>query len=133
MKKYLLKPISACLIAIALFTGCNKDSVEANDPNKDSDVATLVGEEDPSGTGSITGIVLPAEADPTVYLYGNTTIKVLVNPDGSIARNSVPAGDYTVQVHPANPNYGDHMINDIEVVAGKPTDLGTIILVKKGG
>jgi hypothetical protein len=60
-------------------------------------------------------------------------LKVAVNPDGSIAKNSVPAGDYTVQVHPANPGYGDHMINDLKVETGKATDLGTIVLVKKGG
>lgn len=128
MKNYLLKPISACLIALAFFTACNKERIDPNDPDGSASVQLI--NDDPSRTGSVTGTILPTEADPTVYMRGNTEVKLDVNPDGSIAKNSVPAGDYTVQIHPSNPEYGDAMFNDIRVEAGKTTDLGKIVLVK---
>lgn len=130
MKNYLLRPISICLIAVVFFTACSKEKSFENN-NQGGASAQSTGEEI-KGTGSIAGIVLPPEADPTIYLFGNTTFKIDVNDDGTIATNSVPAGDYTVQIHPANAAYGDHMINDFRVEAGKTTELGTIVLVKTG-
>ena len=128
MKNFLLKQISFGLVIIVLLMACSKEAVESNDGNKDAS-AQFTGE-DPKDAGSVIGIILPSEAQPVVYMFGKTTVKIGVNADGTIAANSVPAGDYTVQIHANNPAYGDVMINDIRVEAGKTTDLGTIVLVK---
>jgi len=128
MKNYLLKPISVCLIAIALLTSCSKEGVESND-QKGGASAQFTGDE-PSKTGSLAGNITPAEADPIVLMHGKVEIKLLVNADGSIEKNSIPAGDYTVQIHANNPEYGDVMINDIRIEAGKTMDLVKIVLVK---
>lgn len=128
MKNDLLKPISVCLIAIALLTSCSKEGVESNDPN--GGVSAQFTGDEPSKTGSLAGSILPAEADPIVLMHGNIEVKLLVNADGSIEKNSIPSGDYTVQIHPNNPEYGDVMINDIRIEAGKTMDLGKIVLGK---
>ena len=81
-------------------------------------------------SGSISGQVLPAEADPTVWTLINGTDTVSTNPnlDGYFSLMALPADTYAVHIDPNNVSYSDSVITGVVVTAGNDTDIGTITL-----
>ena len=129
MKKSIF--IHTVLIAVfsaMLMISCNKETINENSSSSSNSGSSLVAGDDPEGNGSIAGTILPPDAKPTVYLYGNVTLKLFVSEKGEILPNSVPAGDYDVRIVPANTNYSVYIINDIKVTAGVVTNLEIITL-----
>jgi len=81
-------------------------------------------------TGSISGIVLPAEAQPWVYVLNGSDTIASSNPDlltGMFMINGLFAGSYNVLVNGSN-NFNDTVYNDINVSTGSNTQLGTVTL-----
>jgi hypothetical protein len=81
-------------------------------------------------SGSISGIVLPPQASPMVYvLNANDTIASAI-PDsltGIFMINGLDAGNYTVSVDGSN-NFNDASYNNIGVSIDNVTDIGTTVL-----
>ena len=130
MKKSIFN--NAVLIAVfsaMLMISCNKETINDNSSTgSNNNGSSLVAGDDPEGSGSISGTILPPDAKATIYLNGNVTLKLFLSEKGEILPNSVPAGDYDVRIVPANTNYSVYIINDIRVTAGAVTNLGTITL-----
>jgi len=128
--------LTAIIIAALLYS-CRKENVRDFIPEKKLSLSKTPGTpktEVPSGRivdpalGTITGKILPLEANATVYLIGNQTFRLPVDENGAIYQDYFPAGFYTVIISPANSIFGDYVINDIEIVPGSTTDLGLIQL-----
>ena len=130
MKKSIFN--NAVLIAVfsaMLMISCNKETINENSSTgSNNNGSSLVAGDDPEGSGSISGTILPPDAKATIYLNGNVTLKLFLSEKGEILPNSVPAGDYDVRIVPANTSYSVYIINDIRVAAGAVTNLGTITL-----
>ncbi len=81
-------------------------------------------------SGSISGQVLPLEAQPTIWtVYGTDTITTYTNLQGFFKLMALPAGLYDVNIIPADTViYMDTTITNVQVIANQDTDLGTITL-----
>lgn len=91
--------------------------------------ATLRELDDPL-TARITGTLTPAERQYVfAYRTMGDTIGSFADSTGAFQLTSVPAGEYTVEiVAPDAANYDTKVLNDVLVVAGQTTALGTIRL-----
>lgn len=136
MKKTFLILLASCgITGFFAFTGCIKDDVLPSAENTHALSrkapnfggfhidATAV-----TGFGTVSGKILPLEAQPTIFLIGTTTIELFLNDDGTIDNTEVPEGNYSVYIQPGNLNYLDHTIDNITVNPNSATDLGTIAL-----
>lgn len=88
---------------------------------------------DEQKAGTITGIVLPIDAQARVYLSNAASIQLLVDSTGTIQPQEVPAGEYEVNIIPDVYYYGTYSISNVVVAAGSVTNLGTITLDYYGG
>ena len=127
-KSTFIHTILVTAFSLILMISCKKETLNENNSNSSNNGSGLVASDDEEGYGSISGIILPPDAKATIYLYGNTTLKLLLSEKGEILPNSVPAGEYDVRIVPANTNYSVYIINDIRVASGAVTDLETITL-----
>jgi len=81
-------------------------------------------------SGSISGIVLPPQASPIVYVLnaGDTTASAI--PDsltGKFLINGLAAGNYAVSIDGSN-NFNDTLYSNIGVSVGNITDIGLTVL-----
>ena len=81
-------------------------------------------------SGSISGQVLPLDAQPTIWtVYGTDTVTTYADLQGFFKLMALPAGLYDVNIIPADTlMYRDTTITDVQVMANQDTDLGTVIL-----
>jgi len=83
-------------------------------------------------SGSISGIVLPAEAKPIVYVLNSSDTIATAIPDsltGIFMVNGLAADDYSVSIHGSN-NFNDTSYSNVGVSIGNVTDIGTTLLHK---
>jgi hypothetical protein len=80
--------------------------------------------------GQIWGIILPQDAKAELVIYNaeTTTGSFFPNRDGSFLQSYMPAGMYTLTIHPNNPIYTDKKIDSIVVIPGQIVKLGKIYL-----
>ena len=81
-------------------------------------------------TGAIEGDIQPAESFSWVYaIAGADTIAgTKANADGEFRLIGLLPGSYTVAINPADENFQNEQLLDVEVVASETTDVGSIIL-----
>jgi hypothetical protein len=81
-------------------------------------------------SGSISGQVLPLDADPTIWtVSGTDTVSTYTDPNGFFKLMALPEGDYDVHITPADTLvYRDTTITGVEVFANANTDIGIINL-----
>jgi len=84
-------------------------------------------------SGSISGQVLPLDAQPTVWtVYGTDTITTYTDLQGFFKLIALPQGIYDVNILPADTMiYRDTMIVGVQILANQETDIGSIILQPK--
>lgn len=84
-------------------------------------------------SGSISGKVLPVDAQPTIWtIYGTDTVTTYTDLQGFFKLMALPAGLYDVNIIPADTMiYRDTVITNVQVVANQNTDIGTITLQPK--
>jgi len=81
-------------------------------------------------SGSISGIVLPQEAEAWVYVLNGVDTIASAKPDsltGMFMVNGLDAGNYSVPID-GNNNFNDTTYNGVEVSIGNVTDIGTTVL-----
>ena len=135
-KKFLILFAASGILCLFAFTGCVKDNIlpSTEDTNTVSRKALNFGgfilpETNTTQYGTLTGIVLPLEAQARVYLIGNTTIELdLDDHNGSINKNEISVGEYSVYIQPENLNYLDYTIDGVLINPNLATDIGTITL-----
>ncbi len=84
-------------------------------------------------TGTISGIVVPAESDPWIYaIAGEDTLSSTRAEEntGEFRLMGLSENSYTVSIDPADEDYEPVAIPDVEVTAGEDTDLGEIELTE---
>lgn len=84
-------------------------------------------------SGTISGIVLPKEAEPKIWtLVGEDTVSTDADPDGYFKLMAIPGGEtYTVHITPKEgTNYEEKVIGDVKVWAQEDTYIGKITLIK---
>ena len=82
-------------------------------------------------SGSITGLVLPAEANPKVYaIEGTDTIGAVTDIAGKFWIPGVPAGTFKIVITPESP-YLEKIIEGVAVETGSVKDIGTITLTQE--
>lgn len=82
-------------------------------------------------SGSITGLVVPADSNPMVYaIEGTDTIGAVTDVMGKFWIPGVPAGIFKVVVEPVSP-YLKKEIENVSVETGSVSDLGTITLTQE--
>lgn len=81
-------------------------------------------------SGSISGQVLPLDAQPTIRtVYGTDTITTYTDLQGFFKLMGLPQGIYDVNIIPADTLiYRDTTITNIQVMANQDTDIGEITL-----
>lgn len=84
-------------------------------------------------SGSISGQVLPLEAQATVFAYtGSDTISTYPDENGFFKLMVLPQGSYNIGITPLDSTvYKDSTITDVNVIANQNTDLGIIELKLK--
>ena len=82
-------------------------------------------------TGSLSGVVEPMEANPSVYaIMDSDTTATDVDTTGSFNFEELKSGAYRVWIKSGNDQYADTTLNDVMVESGQNTDLGTVTLNK---
>jgi hypothetical protein len=82
-------------------------------------------------TGSISGVIHPAEAMASVeaYLDGVVVASVDADPEtGEFVIDGLSAGNYAIGVTPWSEGYRSKTLNDVQIEAGENADLGDIQL-----
>jgi hypothetical protein len=84
-------------------------------------------------SGSISGQVLPLDADPTIWtVVGTDTASTFTNLSGFFKLMALLEGTYDVNIIPADTlTYRDTTITNVSVIANQTTDIGTVILNTK--
>ena len=84
-------------------------------------------------SGSISGKVLPLDAQPTIWtIYGTDTVTTYTDIQGFFKLMALNQGVYDVNIIPADTMiYRDTVITNAQVVANQNTDIGTITLQPK--
>ncbi len=84
-------------------------------------------------SGSISGQVLPLDAQPTIWtVYGTDTITTYTDLQGFFKLIALHQGIYDVNIIPADTMmYRDTVITNVQVVANQETDIGTVTLQPK--
>jgi hypothetical protein len=84
-------------------------------------------------SGSISGQVLPLDAQPTIWtVYGTDTITTYTDPQGHFKLMGLLQGLYDVNIVPLDTLvYRDTVITGVQVIANQDTDIGTITLQPK--
>lgn len=81
-------------------------------------------------TGSVTGIIEPMEANPSIYalMEGDTLATTQTDTSGSFLLEELNEGIYELRIDAANESYQDTTVSEVSVSAGSQTDVGTITL-----
>ena len=81
-------------------------------------------------SGSISGQVLPLDAQPTIWtVYGTDTITTYTDFQGYFKLMALPQGFYDVNIIPADTLvYRDTVITGVQVFANQDTDIDTVTL-----
>lgn len=80
-------------------------------------------------SGSISGQVLPLEAQPTIWTtFGDDTITTYTNSEGFFKLMGLLEGIYDVNITPSDTNYNDTTITGVQVLKSQNTNLGTVTL-----
>jgi hypothetical protein len=122
------------ILGLLIFTGCVKNNIPPPGQNthtlyrKTPNFGGFIFETNTTKYGVVTGIVLPLEAEPKVYVIGNTTVELSLDDGGAINKNEVPAGEYSIYIQPANPNYLDYTIDGVVVNSNCETNIGNVVL-----
>jgi len=84
-------------------------------------------------SGSISGQVLPLDAQPTIWtVYGTDTITTYTDLQGFFKLIALYQGSYDVNIIPADTMmYRDTVLTNVQVVANQETDIGTVMLQPK--
>lgn len=84
-------------------------------------------------SGSISGQVLPLEAQPTIWtIYGADTITTFTDLQGFFKLMALDQGVYNVNIIPADTMmYRDTVVANVQVIANQNTDIGIIQLQPK--
>ena len=126
------------IFCIAVCGGCTKDNVI---PQPDSNLSHTSKKKslgkapnfadiytDIQKFGSITGTILPIDAEAKVYLSGAASIELIVDSTGMILPKQLPEGEYTVDIAPANYYYSSYTISNVFVYSDSVLNLGTVTL-----
>ena len=80
-------------------------------------------------SGSISGQILPLDADANVWtLAGTDTVSTFPNIGGFFTLMALSVGTYDVHIEPNNVAYNDTVVTNVDVTAGNNTDIGIITL-----
>jgi len=81
-------------------------------------------------SGSVAGIIEPAEASPRIMarMEQDTVATTQADTTGSFMLQGLDAGDYDLLIAPTNDSYSDTTVTDVSVEADEQTDVGTITL-----
>jgi len=83
------------------------------------------------GTGELKGSISPTTLRPALYaITSGDSVNTHINSSGSFLFR-LPAGIYTVYVDPKDERYQAGTIQNVEVIAGKSTDLSRITIAPK--
>lgn len=84
-------------------------------------------------SGSITGQVLPLDAQPTIWtVYGTDTITTFTDLQGFFKLMALYQGNYDVNIVPVDTMvYRDTIITGVQVIANQETDIGLVTLQPK--
>jgi len=83
------------------------------------------------GTGDLKGSISPTTLRPALYaITSGDSVNTHTNYSGSFLFR-LPAGIYTVYVDPKDERYQAGIIRNVEVIAGKSTDLSSITIAPK--
>lgn len=83
------------------------------------------------GTGDLKGSISPTTLRPALYaITSGDSVNTHINSSGSFLFR-LPAGIYTVYVDPKDERYQAGIIRNVEVIAGKSTDLSSITIAPK--
>lgn len=140
MKKIILMQwIAIVIFCVAVCDGCTKDDVIPQPGNNISNTSKIkslrkapnLGDLYTDATqkfGSMTGTILPIEAEARIYLSGAASIELIVDSAGMILPKQLPEGEYKVDITPANYYYAGYPILNVFVYADSVSNLGTITL-----
>lgn len=79
-------------------------------------------------SGTITGTVIPLEANPYIYaIDGTDSVGTIIDEDGRFWLPGLSEGTYKVVLNPAEP-YAKETIENVHVSTGSVEDLGTVEL-----
>ena len=80
-------------------------------------------------SGSISGIVLPLDADATIWtIFGTDTISAFPDTSGYFKLFALHEGMYDLNINSGNAAYRDTLISDVQVYSNQNTDIGTVVL-----
>ena len=80
-------------------------------------------------SGSVSGTVLPLDADATVWtIFGTDTITAFPNLTGYFKLFALQEGMYDININSGNAAYRDTVISNVQVNADQNTDIGTVVL-----
>jgi hypothetical protein len=84
-------------------------------------------------SGSISGQVLPLDAQPTIWtIYGTDTITTYSDLQGFFKLMALNQGIYDVNIIPADTMmYRDTVVTNVQVIANQETDIGIVTLQPK--
>lgn len=135
MKKIFLSPFAVVVTFFCLFihSGCKKDVIQL--PVGDIETASIrvnnlqgfILSEATANSGSISGIVIPLEAKPKIFLYSTTTSELSLDNNGAFYKN-IPPGVYSIDIFPENLEYMGYYTGEFVVSSGVTTNLGTLML-----
>jgi hypothetical protein len=116
-----------------LAVSCSKEKVTASSENNsfESNSINLQSKSlrnGPISYGGLSGIILPLDAKVEISLNGNENISLAIDENGELLKQLIRTGIYTLSIHPLNPEYGDNVINDLQITENSVTDIGVIYL-----
>lgn len=81
-------------------------------------------------TGSLSGIIQPRESEPLVYATteGDTVASAQPDTTGAFLIEGLNAGFYDLLIDAANESYRDTTLQNVEIMVGDNTDIGTVSL-----
>lgn len=84
-------------------------------------------------SGTISGTVLPQDANPTIWTFvGQDSVATHTDDKGYFQLVAIPGGEtYTVHITPENTKYDEMIIGNVEVKVQDDTNLGEILLTEK--
>jgi hypothetical protein len=137
--KYPLAIIALLFSVVFTLFSCSKDTLDptggspAGNPASTNKTVPDFQQFDPPAvtTGALVIQVAPLEAKAVVTVYNDqfTSGPYAMNvTEGILVLDNLEPGLYKVQIKPINPEFLPMLIENIEIISGTKTDIGTIIL-----
>jgi hypothetical protein len=83
-------------------------------------------------SGSISGVILPLDAQATVFTtFNSDTISTYPDANGQFKLMALPADNYNIEIYPQNNAYKDTIVANINVFANQNTVIDTVELKLK--